>query len=158
MAERSKTPDEPNAAPEAKATAKATPKQSLIVRAKHWGEYLLNLLLESSLPPTLLATLIFAQHARPFQFVPMLFPPLLLFSTYLNLNGYKIDSAGTTAALSGSYLVLAGRRKQGIWSRFGTRGVIRGATMGLALANVIGGGLAYTFGRRAKEEEEREHV
>ena len=116
--------------------------------------YLFNKLIESSLPPTLLATLVFAQHARPFQTVPMIFPPLLLFSTYLNLSGYKIDSAGTTAALSGAYLVLAGRRKQGVWNKFGTRGVLRGATMGLCLANVVGGGLAYAFGSRSKEDDE----
>ena len=88
----------------------------------------------------------------------MLFPPLLLFSTYLNLLGYKIDSAGTTAALSGAYLVIAGRRRQGIWNKFGTTGVIRGATMGLALANVVGGGLAYAFGSRRKEEEEKDKI
>lgn len=117
--------------------------------------YLLNLLIESSLPPTLLATFIFAQHARPFQGTPMIFPPLLLFSTYLNLQGYKIDSAGTTAALSGSYLVLAGRRSQGLWKSFGARGLIRGTTMGLCLANVVGGGLAYTFGSRSKEDEKK---
>ncbi len=85
----------------------------------------------------------------------MLFPPLLLFSTYLNLQGYKIDSAGTTAALSGAYLLLAGRRRIGLMNKFGTRGVVRGATMGLCLVNVIGGGLAYGFGSRTKEEEER---
>jgi hypothetical protein len=82
----------------------------------------------------------------------MLFPPLLLFSTYLNLQGYKIDSAGTTAALSGTYLVLAGRRRMGFMNKFGARGLIRGATMGLCLANVVGGGLAYGFGSRAKED------
>jgi hypothetical protein len=86
----------------------------------------------------------------------MVFPPLLLFSTYLNLNGYKIDAAGTTAALSGAYLVIASRRKMGVWNKFGTRGVIRGATMGLALANLVGGGLGYVFGRRRVEEEERD--
>lgn len=85
----------------------------------------------------------------------MLFPPLLLFSTYLNLQGYKIDSAGTTAALSGSYLVLAGRRNQGFMNKFGARGLIRGATVGLCLANVVGGGLAYAFGSRSKEDEEK---
>lgn len=83
----------------------------------------------------------------------MLFPPLLLLSTYLNINGYKIDSAGTTAALSGTYLVLAGRRSQGVWNKFGTRGIIRGATLGLCLANVVGGGLAYAFGSRSKEDK-----
>jgi MFS superfamily sulfate permease-like transporter len=85
----------------------------------------------------------------------MLFPPLLLFSTYLNLQGYKIDSAGTTAAFSGAYLLLASRRRLGFLNKFGTRGIIRGATMGLALVNVVGGGLAYIFGSRSKEDEKR---
>jgi MFS superfamily sulfate permease-like transporter len=84
----------------------------------------------------------------------MLFPPLLLFSTYLNLQGYKVDSAGTTAALSGTYLLLASRRRMGFMNKFGARGLIRGATMGLALVNVVGGGLAYTLGSRRKEDEE----
>jgi MFS superfamily sulfate permease-like transporter len=85
----------------------------------------------------------------------MLFPPLLLFSTYLNLQGYKIDSAGTTAAFSGAYILLASRRRLGLLNKFGTRGIIRGATMGLALVNVVGGGLAYAFGSRSKEDEKR---
>jgi MFS superfamily sulfate permease-like transporter len=85
----------------------------------------------------------------------MLFPPLLLFSTYLNLQGYKIDSAGTTAAFSGAYILLASRRRLGFVNKFGTRGIIRGVTMGLALVNVVGGGLAYTFGSRSKEDEKR---
>ena len=83
----------------------------------------------------------------------MLFPPLLLFSTYLNLQGYKVDSAGTTAAFSGVYLVLAGRRKVGFTSKFGARGLVRGATSILALVNVVGGGLAYAFGSRSKEDD-----
>lgn len=119
-------------------------------------EYLLRLLIENPVPPALLATLVFAQHARPFQPLPMLFPPLLLFSTYLNLQGYKIDSAGTTAAFSGAYVLLAGRRRVGFMNKFGARGIIRGATMGLALVNVVGGGLAYTFGSRSKEDKERD--
>ncbi|KAJ9660407.1 hypothetical protein H2198_002525 [Neophaeococcomyces mojaviensis] len=120
-------------------------QQSFLQKAKTWGE--------NPVPPAVLATLIFAQHARPFQTVPMIFPPLLLFSTYLNLQGYKIDSAGTTAALSGSYLVLAGRRRLGFMNKFGARGIIRGATMGLCLVNLVGGGLAYGFGSRSKEDE-----
>jgi hypothetical protein len=88
--------------------------------------------------------------------MPMIFPPLLLFSTYLNIRGYKIDSAGTTAALSGAYLVIAARRKAGLWNKFGTRGIVRGATMGLALANVVGGGLGYMFGSRRKESVEKD--
>ncbi|KAJ9646236.1 hypothetical protein H2204_000899 [Knufia peltigerae] len=125
-------------------------KQSFLQTAKKWGE--------NPVPPALLATLIFAQHARPFQPLPMLFPPMLLFSTYLNLQGYKIDSAGTTAALSGSYLVLASRRRVGLFNKFGTRGIIRGATMGLCLANLIGGGLAYGFGSRSKEDDKKRNL
>jgi hypothetical protein len=67
---------------------------------------------ENSVPPTLLATLITAQHARPFQALPMAFAPVLLFSSYLNLSGYKTDAAGTTAAWSGLYALLAMRRRQ----------------------------------------------
>jgi len=67
---------------------------------------------ENSVPPTLLATLITAQHARPFQALPMAFAPVLLFSSYLNLSGYKTDAAGTTAAWSGLYALLALRRRQ----------------------------------------------
>ena len=67
---------------------------------------------ENSVPPTLLATLITAQHARPFQPLPMLFPPILLFSSYLNLSDYKTDAAGITAAWSGLYALLAIRRSQ----------------------------------------------
>jgi len=127
--------------------AKEQTKRTAIQTAKVWGE--------NPVPPALLATLVFAQHARPFQPLPMLFPPLLLFSTYLNLQGFKIDSAGTTAALSGTYLLLAGRRRVGFIHKFGARGIIRGATMGLCLINVVGGGLAYGFGSRAKEDVKR---
>jgi hypothetical protein len=68
--------------------------------------------IENSVPPTLLATLITAQHARPFQPLPMIFPPILLFSSYLNLSNYKTDAAGITAAWSGLYALLAMRRSQ----------------------------------------------
>jgi hypothetical protein len=42
---------------------------------------------------------------------------------------------------------------QGITNKFGVRGLIRGATLAVCAANVVGGGLAYTFGRRDREEE-----
>lgn len=105
------------------------------------------------MPPTLTAALIFAQHARPFQTIPMLFPPILLFSSYLNVNGNKVDSAGITSAWSAAYLVLARRRKQAFGSKFGARGLIRGATMGLCLANAVSGGIAYAFGKREDGEK-----
>jgi len=107
---------------------------------------------ESSLPPSLLATLIFPQHARPFQILPMLFPPVLLGTSYLNLAGYKTDAAGISAAWSGLYMLLASRRKHKVLQKFGTRGIIRGATLGLCAVNVVAGGVAYAFGRRGREE------
>ncbi|CAI7628318.1 unnamed protein product [Penicillium pancosmium] len=120
-------------------------KQSLVQRFRAWGE--------NSFPPTVLASLIFAQHARPYQFFPMLFPPVLLFTSYANLSGFKTESAGISAAWSGLYLLLASRRKQPITKKFGTRGIVRGATMGLCLVNMIAGGLAYTLGKKDQEEE-----
>ena len=42
----------------------------------------------------------------------MIFPPVLLLSSYLNINGFKTDAAGISAAWSGLYLLLAMRRKQ----------------------------------------------
>nr|POE94300.1 hypothetical protein CFP56_16540 [Quercus suber] len=100
------------------------------------------------LPPAITATLIAAQHLRPFQTLPMLFPPILLFSSYLNVNGYKKDSAGVTSAWSAAYMVLAMRRKQAFRAKFNTRGVVRGLTLGLCAVNAAGGGLAYFFGKR----------
>ena len=42
---------------------------------------------------------------------------------------------------------------QKLYSKFGARGLIRGATLGLCAANLVGGGLAYAFGKRKDEEE-----
>ncbi|KAL5342580.1 hypothetical protein BJX70DRAFT_300123 [Aspergillus crustosus] len=120
-------------------------KQTLVQKFRAWGE--------NSFPPTLLATLITAQYMRPFQALPMLFPPVLLFTSYANLQGFTTDTAGISAAWSGLYLLLAGRRRQPIMKKWGARGITRGATMGLALVNMIGGGLAYTLGKREEEED-----
>ncbi|KAG2024590.1 hypothetical protein GB937_003782 [Aspergillus fischeri] len=120
-------------------------KQSLMQRAKAWGE--------NPFPPTLLASLITAQHMRPFQFMPMLFPPVLLFTSYANIQGFKTDSAGISAAWSGLYLLLAGRRRQPLMKKWGARGIVRGTTMGLCLLNMVGGGLAYTLGKREDHDE-----
>jgi hypothetical protein len=121
---------------------------------------MLNGLVESPLPPTVLATLITALHARPFQPLPMLFPPVLLFSTYLNLADYNVDSAGLTAAWSGLYLLLARRRKVvgasfagRLGNKFGARGIIRGAAMAFAGANLVGCGTTYAFGKREEEDK-----
>lgn len=83
----------------------------------------------------------------------MLFPPVLLFSSYLNVQGFKRDSAGVTGAWSAAYLVLARRRKQEFRKKFGARGLARGATVGLCLANVVGGGIAYAFGEKREVKE-----
>lgn len=100
------------------------------------------------------ATLIAAQHLRPFQTLPMLFPPILLFSSYLNLQGFKKDAAGLTSAWSAAYIVLATRRKAGgIRNKFGTRGVVRGMTLALCAVNVVSGGLTYAFGKNDDKDE-----
>ncbi|KAA8619819.1 hypothetical protein PtrV1_06913 [Pyrenophora tritici-repentis] len=83
----------------------------------------------------------------------MMFPPVLLFSSYLNLSNYKTDSAGITAAWSGLYALLAMRRRQGIRNKLTVRGVVRGSSLALCAVNVVGCGLAYTFGKREKEEK-----
>ena len=83
----------------------------------------------------------------------MLLPPILLFSSYLNVNGFKKDSAGLTCAWSAAYVVLARRRHQAFGSKFGTRGIVRGATMALCLANVVSGGIVYAFSPREKEKD-----
>lgn len=82
----------------------------------------------------------------------MLFPPVLLFTSYANIQGHKVDSAGISAAWSGLYLLLAGRRKHQFMKKWGPRGIVRGTTMGFCLINMVGGGLAYTMGKRDDEE------
>lgn len=121
---------------------------------------ILTWIVESPLPPTLLATLLTALHARPFAPLPMVFPPVLLFSTYLNISSYTVDSAGLTAAWSGLYLIMANRRSvsgtswgRRMGSKFGARGLVRGSAMVLAGMNVVGGGLTYVSGKRDDLEE-----
>lgn len=79
----------------------------------------------------------------------------LVLSSYMNVAGYKVDSAGATAAWSGIYWLLASRRKQKFVSRFSVPGVIRGATIGVCAANVLGGGWAYLVGRRKVEDPDQ---
>ncbi|KAF2864063.1 hypothetical protein K470DRAFT_240088 [Piedraia hortae CBS 480.64] len=105
----------------------------------------------SSVPPSVLATFITAQHLRPFQTLPMLFPPVLLLSSYLNLQGFQKDAAGVTAAWSAAYMALASRRKLAIRQRFNVRGIVRGATMGMCAMNVVACGWVYAFGKRKNE-------
>jgi len=110
----------------------------------------------SSLPPVGLATLIMALHWRPFQGLPMFFAASLAFSSYVNVAGFTIDSAGMTAAWSGMYVLLAARRRPqtlaaNFKARFSPRGLARGGAMGLGAANMVAGGYVYATGDRELE-------
>lgn len=82
---------------------------------------------------------------------------MLLLSSYLNLGGFKIDSAGLTAAWSGLYVLLAARRRQSVFKqRFSARGAVRLTAMGLASVNTVAGAQVYATGNREAEKEERQ--
>ncbi|KAI0407995.1 hypothetical protein F4802DRAFT_496666 [Xylaria palmicola] len=129
----------------------ATPEPPKSVRDKleAWGN--------SSFAPTGLATLITPLHLRPAQPLPLLFVPVLLFSSYANLQGFKIDSAGVTMAASGTYALLALRRRPagGFRAKFSVRGVVRGAAIGVGAINALATGWVYFTGNRQKEKEYR---
>ncbi|KAI1923418.1 hypothetical protein LOZ58_004715 [Ophidiomyces ophidiicola] len=137
--------------PDTNSTGIASPevqpaKKSLMQYARAWGE--------SSFPPTLLATFVTALHMRPFQPLPMVFPPVLLFTSYINLLGYKEDAAGISAAWSGLYLLLAGRRRQALKNKFTVRGAVRGTAIGIGLVNLVSGGLVYISGKKTAEKDD----
>ncbi|KAI0593356.1 hypothetical protein F4775DRAFT_578418 [Biscogniauxia sp. FL1348] len=127
------------------------PSQSVISSLKAWGN--------SSLAPMGLATLVTALHFRPLHVRPMLCVPPLVFASYANLQGFKIDGAGVAAAASGTYAVMGLRRRGGparsLRARFSARGAVRGAAIGLALANMVADGLVYATGDRDAEARER---
>ncbi|KAH8883434.1 hypothetical protein GQ53DRAFT_830590 [Thozetella sp. PMI_491] len=124
------------------------PPKSLVSYLNAWGS--------SSISPVGLATLIISLHSRPFQTLPMLFPPLLFLSSYLNVAGFTIDSAGMSAAWSGLYVLLAARRRPAtLRKRFSARGAVRGVAMGLGTVNAVAGGYVYATGDRKAEELER---
>ncbi|KAH6608220.1 hypothetical protein Trco_004533 [Trichoderma cornu-damae] len=126
----------------------AAAEKSISEHLTEWGS--------SSLPPSLLATLITALHARPLQLLPLtLFTPTLLFSSYLNLSGYPTASAGLTAAWSGLYALLALRRRQSLRAKLSIRGVVRGGAVGLGAANCLAGGWVYLRGSKDRDAEER---
>ncbi|KAI1851711.1 hypothetical protein JX265_010945 [Neoarthrinium moseri] len=114
-----------------------------------WGNH--------SMPPAGLATLITALHFRPFQLRPMVFVPILFFASYINLQGFKKDAAGISAAASGTYALLALRRSPAAFlKRFSVRGVVRGTAIGLGAANALGGAWVYATADREKEKRERQ--
>ncbi|KAI3340239.1 hypothetical protein F4824DRAFT_415487 [Ustulina deusta] len=112
----------------------------------------------SSLAPTGLATLVAALHLRPAQPLPLLFVPVLVFSSYANLQGFKIDSAGVTMAASGTYALLALRRKpvSGFRSKFSVKGAVRGSAIGIGVVNAVAAGWVYATGNREKEKQYRQ--
>jgi hypothetical protein len=85
----------------------------------------------------------------------MLFTPILLFSSYVNLAGFPTDSAAITCAWSGLYVLTAFRRKQRVKNKFSPRGIVRGGAIGLGVANCVAGGLTYSVGDRKNDEAER---
>ncbi|KAI0095611.1 hypothetical protein F4814DRAFT_454004 [Daldinia grandis] len=124
------------------------PSRSVRSRLEGWGN--------SPFAPTGLATLITAMHFRPLQVRPLLFVPILFFSSYANLQGFKIDSAGITAAASGTYALLAMRRRPGTFiNRFSIRGLVRGSAVGIGIVNAIAAGWVYGTGDREREKAER---
>ncbi|KAF3765515.1 hypothetical protein M406DRAFT_67952 [Cryphonectria parasitica EP155] len=125
------------------------PTRTLLSTLRGWGE--------SSLPPMGLATLITSLHFRPFARLPMLvFTPMLLLSSYLNVAGFKIDAAGLGAAWSGLYILLAARRRPAsLRQKFTARGAVRGVAMGMGAVNAAAGGYVYATGDRKAEVEER---
>ncbi|KAI1084731.1 hypothetical protein F5B20DRAFT_576051 [Whalleya microplaca] len=125
--------------------ASPNPPPTYLQRFEGWGN--------SSIAPTSLATLITALHARPLQPRPLLFTPILLFASYANLQGFRIDSAGITAAASGTYAALALRRRPPV--RFGVRGAVRASAIAMAVINVAAAGWVYATGDRVREKEER---
>jgi len=119
----------------------------LLQYAMAWGQH--------SLPPTLTATLILGSTLaqKPVPKLPLLFPPILLFSSYLNINGYQKDAAGISSAWSLAYLVLARRRKHSLRQKVQLGGVMRGTILVSCVANAISGGLVYAFTKREEVEE-----
>lgn len=109
----------------------------------------------SSLPPAIQATLITALYGRPFKPLSFLFAPIFFFSTYVNLAGFPTDSAAITCAWSGIYVLTALRRRQPLRAKFSPRGLVRGAAIGLGVANCVAGGYAYSIGDRKRDEDER---
>jgi len=118
--------------------------------------YLILSILENPIPATGLAALIAAQALRPVNYVSLLFPPVLLASSYMNVLDYKDEAAGVSSAWSALYLILARRRKQPFMQKWGVRGIIRGATLGLCAANLVGGGFVYGVSRLERRKEDAE--
>lgn len=147
VAEEKKKPSTITDSTTAVAAASLTSRAHIFQHMRDWGS--------SPLPPTILATFITALHFRPFQPFPMLFPPVLLFTSYLNLQDLTRESASLSATFSGLYFLMAKRRKEKVKtisglsvarlrSRFfSARGLTRGAAMGVAAINCLCGGLTY---------------
>ncbi|KAL9124926.1 MAG: hypothetical protein Q9217_005796 [Psora testacea] len=91
----------------------------------------------------MLASMVLAQALRPPQYLMLLFPPVLLLSTYVNILDLKEESAAITGSWSALYYVLSRRRKQEITQKLTYRGLIRGGTQATCLMNILGCGYVY---------------
>ena len=58
--------------------------------------------------------------------------------------------SGKTRSVS---LIACAKSQQKLRTKFTVRGAVRGASLALCAVNVAGCGLAYTFGKREKEEK-----
>lgn len=110
---------------------------------------------ENPIPPMVTASLIFAQYARPWRTLPMVFVLPLAGSSYMNVSGYETSAAGTNAAWSGLFLILARRGNSfynfmKIWT---PRGAIRGTTIGLCAVNAVSGGYVWATDRIGENNE-----
>ena len=76
-----------------------------------------------------------------------------MFSSYLTQLDRKVDAAGTSAAWSGLYFLLAQRRKHKVRQKLSVRGVVRGSTMGMCAMNFVAGGYVYATRRFLKDDE-----
>ena len=91
----------------------------------------------------MLASMVLAQALRPPQYLMLVFPPVLLLSTYVNILDFKEESAAITGSWSALYYVLSRRRKQEFRQKLTYRGLIRGGTQATCMMNVLGCGYVY---------------
>jgi hypothetical protein len=108
----------------------------------------------SAYAPALHGIFIWGVHGKPFQWKPMMFVPMLFLSGYMNIVGFKIDSAGLTGAVGGMYALTGLRRRQQKW--LSVRGVSRMAAIGIGAVNMAACGSVYLTGDRKAEREEME--
>lgn len=77
------------------------------------------------------------------------------FACYAEESGmFNCATGGGLTRHPGNSMLPKLTKNQGIRNKFTVRGVVRGASLALCAVNVVGCGLAYTFGKREKEDKE----